>query len=133
MQRTTALSLLTPAITLSGTGQDGTSINTRLSTQDASFVNGVFSRAGLQGSQSTSGTDVNKFVMRGTKLVGFPIGLVISSIWAALYLMAMGHGTISRYQARESYRRRVKDRFGGDTITKRFSGDTITKRKMRWA
>ncbi|KAL9135458.1 MAG: hypothetical protein Q9175_003345 [Cornicularia normoerica] len=130
---TTALSLLTPAITLSGTGQDGTSINTRLSTQDASFVNGVFSRAGLQGSQSTSGTDVNKFVMRGTKLVGFPIGLVISSIWAALYLMAMGHGTISRYQARESYRRRVKDRFGGDTITKRFSGDTITKRKMRWA
>lgn len=121
---TTALSLLTPAITLSGTEQDGTSLNTRLSSQDASFVNGVFASTRSGGSQSATGTDVNESMLPGIKLVGFPIDLVISSIWAVLYLMTMGYGTISRYQARESYRRRVK---------KRFSGDTITKRRMRWA
>lgn len=124
MQRTTALSLLTPAITLSGTEQDGTPVNTRLSTQDASFVNGVFGSARFAGLQSTTATNVNGFILPGTKLVGFPVGLIISSIWAVLYLMAMGYGTISRYEARESYRRRIKSRF---------SGDNITKRTMRWA
>lgn len=119
-----AQSLLTPAITLSGRQQDGTSINTHLSTQDASFVNGVFAGERSEGSQSATATDVTEFILPGAKLVGFPIGLIISSIWAVLYLMTMGYGTISRYQARESYRRRVR---------KRFSGDTITKRKMRWA
>lgn len=112
----TAQVLLTPMITLSGVEQDGTPINTRFSTQDASFVNGVFA--------STKTTNVNEFVLPGTQLVGFPLGLIISSVWAVLYLMTMGYGTMSRYQARESYRRRVKTRF---------SGDTITKRKMRWA
>lgn len=112
----TAQILLTPMIILSGVKQDGTPINTRFSTQDASFVNGIFA--------STKTTDVDDFILPGTQLVGFPIGLVISSVWAVLYLMTMGYGTMSRYQARESYRRRVKTRF---------SGDTITKRKMRWA
>ena len=124
MHRTMALSLLTPAITLSGTEQDGTLINTRLSTQDASFVNGVFASAGAEGSPLTTATDLNEIVLLGTKLAGFPVGVIISSIWAVLYLMVMGYGTISRYQARETYRRRVKHRF---------SGDTITKRTMRWA
>lgn len=69
-------------------------------------------------------TEVNDSILPGTKLVDFPIGLVISSIWAVLYMMTVGYGTMSRYQARESYRRRVK---------KKFSGDAITKRTMRWA
>lgn len=111
-------------ITLSGIEQDGTPLNTRFSTQDASFVNGVFVNANAKGLDSTTMTDVDEFVLPGTQLVGFPIGLILSSVWAVLYLMAMGYGTMSRYQARESYRRRVKTRF---------SGDTITKRKMRWA
>ena len=121
MQRTTALSLLTPAITLTGTEQDGTLINTRLSTQDASFVNGVFASASAG---DFGATDVEDFVLPGTKLVGFPIGLIISSIWSVLYMMTLGYGAISRYEARESYRRRIK---------KRFSGDAVTKRTMRWA
>lgn len=120
----TAQTLLTPAIILSGTEQDGTPINTRLSTHDASFVNGVFASTKAEGSESTMSTDVDEFILPGTKLVGFPIGLIISSVWAGLYLMTMGYGTMSRYQAREAYRRRVK---------KRLSGDTITKRRMRWA
>ena len=116
--------LLTPMITLSGIEQDGTPLNTRFSTQDASFVNGVFANTKAKGPDSTTMTDVNDLVLPGTQLVGFPIGLIVSSVWAVLYLMARGYGTMSRYQARESYRRRVKTRF---------SGDTITKRKMRWA
>ena len=123
MQRTTALSVLTPAIILSGNEQDGTPINTQLSIQDASFVNGVFASTRSEGSRSTTPTKVNEFILPGTKLVGFPVGLIISSIWAVLYLMAMVHGTMSRYEARESYRRRVKSRF---------TGDRVTKRTMRW-
>lgn len=127
MQRTTALSLLTPMIILSGAEQDGTLVDTRLSTEDASFVNGVFAHTGTGGlgtSESTAETKGNEFTLPGTTLVGFPVGLVITSVWAVLYLMTMGYGTISRYEARESYRRRVKNRF---------SGDNITKRRMRWA
>ena len=119
MRRTIALSLLTPVIILSGTERDGTSVNTGLSTQDASFVNGVFAST-----RSVTTTSIDEFMLPGTELVGLPVGLIISSIWAVLYLVTMGYGTISRYQARESYRRRVKTRF---------SGDTITKRTMRWA
>ena len=124
MQRTSALSLLTPAILLAGTEQDGTSINTRLSTKDASFVNGVFASTGSGGSQSATTTDVDDRILPGTELVGFPTGLIISSIWAVLYLTTIGYGMMNRYQARESYRRRVK---------KRFTGDAVTKRTMRWA
>ena len=116
------MSLLTPAITLSGAEQDGSSIETRLSTEDASFVNGVFADGGVLGFAGTLGA--NELKLPSTSFVGFPIGLVISSVWAVLYLMTMGYGTMSRYQARESYRRRVKNRF---------SGDSITKRNMRWA
>ena len=124
MQRTTAISLLTAAITLSGTEQDGTSINAQLSTQDASFVNGVYASNEAEGSRSTTATDGSEFILPGTKPAMFPTGLIISSLWALLYLAVMGYGTIKRYQARESYRRRVKHRF---------SGDAITKRTMRWA
>ena len=124
MQRTTAIPLLTPAIMLSGTEQDGISINTQLSTQDASFVNGVYASVGAEGSRSTTATDGSNFILPGTKPAMFPTGFVLTSLWALLYLMVMGYGTISRYQAREAYRRRVKHRF---------SGDGITKRTMRWA
>ena len=124
MQRTKALSLLTPAIILSGAQQDGTSIDTRLSTQDASFVNGVFANPRSEGLPPTTATDIEEIILPGTKLVGFPVGLVISSIWALLYLITMVYGTISKYQARESYRKRVKNRF---------SGDNVTRRTMRWA
>ncbi|KAM0794969.1 hypothetical protein BDR22DRAFT_779900, partial [Usnea florida] len=102
----TALSILTPSIILSGIEQDGTPINTGLSTQDASFVNGVFASANPTSSQSKTATDVNESTLPGTQTLGFPIGLIISSVWAVLYLMTMGYGTMMRYQARESYRRR---------------------------
>lgn len=133
IQRATALSLLTPSIILSGIEQDGTPINTGLSIQDASFVNGIFASANPTNSQSKAATDVNESILPGVQALGFPIGLIISSVWAVLYLMTMGYGTIIRYQARESYRRRVKNRFSGEASSKKFSGDTITKRRMRWA
>ena len=124
MQRTNATSLLTPVITLSGTEKDGISINTQLLIKDASFVNGVYASDGPEGLRSTTATDGSNFILPGTKPAMFPTGLVISSLWAVLYLFVVGYGTVKRYQARESYRRRVKHRF---------SGDAITKRTMRWA
>lgn len=118
------MSLLTPLITLSGTQRDGTSINTQLSCHDASFLNGVFASTGSESSQVANTTGIEEFIVLGTKLDGFPTGIIVSSIWAVLYLMTMGYGAFRRYQAREAYRRRVKHRF---------SGDAITKRRMRWA
>ena len=124
MQRAMTLSLLTPAIILSGSEQDGTPINTQLSVHDASFVNGVFAKTRAGGSPAKTMKDFHDYMVLGNTLAEFPTGLIISSIWAVLYLMVMGYGTVSRYQARESYRRRVKHRF---------SGDGITKRTLRWA
>jgi hypothetical protein len=48
------------------------------------------------------------FVIPGTKLAFFPTGLVVTCIWAAGFLGAVGFGTIGRIQFREQYRRRVK-------------------------
>ncbi len=49
----------------------------------------------------------------GNTLTDFPIGLIITSVWTMLLLMAMGYGTMSKIQARDEYRRRVRSRMSG--------------------
>lgn len=38
----------------------------------------------------------------------FPIGLVVTSVWALFFFLAVGFGTYGRIQYRDQYRRRVR-------------------------
>ncbi|EUC46319.1 hypothetical protein COCMIDRAFT_4596 [Bipolaris oryzae ATCC 44560] len=110
--------LLVPQIDLAArnpaTGRD---VETTLSSQEASFVNGIFSRAGnaptnadpqAAASASAAVASAAPFVVPGTALAFFPIGLVITSIWAFFFFLAVGFGTYGRIQYRDQYRRRVR-------------------------
>ncbi|KAL1795650.1 hypothetical protein ACET3X_005874 [Alternaria dauci] len=110
--------LLIPQIDLAArnptTGQD---VETTLSSQEASFVNGIFSKAGTAptnadpqaaASASAAVSSAAPFVIPGTALAFFPIGLVITSVWALFFFLAVGFGTYGRIQYRDQYRRRVR-------------------------
>jgi hypothetical protein len=88
-----------------------------LSSTEASFVNGIFSKAGTaptnadpQAAASASAVVASAapFVIPGTTLAFVPIGLIVTSTWAILFFIAVGLGTYGRIQFRDQYRRRVK-------------------------
>ncbi|OCK81374.1 hypothetical protein K432DRAFT_18341 [Lepidopterella palustris CBS 459.81] len=108
--------LLIPSIILTamspGTNQ---MVSTTLSSTEASFVNGVFSDAttatnttAAKASASAAAAKATPFVLPGTKLAFFPIGLVVTCIWTGGLFLAVGLGTVGRLQFREQYRRRMK-------------------------
>jgi hypothetical protein len=107
---------LIPQIVLSATSLStkGT-VTATLSSQEASFVNGVFAKQAsttndpaAAASASAAVVKAAPFVLPGTSLAFFPTGLVITCIWTAGLLGAVGFGTIGRIQFREQYRRRMK-------------------------
>lgn len=57
--------------------------------------------------------DAEDSALPGNSFTVFPIGLIITSVWALLLLMVMGYGAISRRRARDEYRRRVRSRISG--------------------
>ncbi|KAF2025647.1 hypothetical protein EK21DRAFT_116578 [Setomelanomma holmii] len=110
--------LLIPQIDLAArnpaTQQD---VETTLSSGDASFVNGVFAKAAsgptnidpqAAASASSAAQSAEPFVVPGQSLAFFPIGLVVTSAWTAMFFAAVGFGTYGRIQFREQYRRRVR-------------------------
>lgn len=115
--RTTIHLALVPNLTVSGDAQDGTTLTTQLSTDDASFVNGLFTNYSAMNQTSSFSAsfvaDEESSVRMGNTLAIFPVGLILTSIWTLLLLMIMGYGTMSKIRARDSYRRRVKSRMSG--------------------
>lgn len=116
MTQETLQPLLIPQIDLAArnpvSGQD---VTTTLSSQEASFVNGVFSRsasgtanAEAAASASAAVQEAAPFVVPGTTLAFFPVGLVVTSVWALFFFLAVGFGTYGRIQYRDQYRRRVR-------------------------
>lgn len=115
-------SRLRPNIGLSAKSpQTGQKLTTLLSSPDANFVNGVF--AGTQTEKIAAAANsplvatttvapaailVNPktFTVPGVTLGIFPTGLIITSIWAGFFILAVGLGTLGRIQFREQYRRR---------------------------
>ncbi|CAG8979766.1 hypothetical protein HYALB_00012403 [Hymenoscyphus albidus] len=106
--------ILVPSVTLSATDALGKPVNTTLSSSEATFVNGVFAQSvapsrsqlapPLQTLVPEKGT---LFVLPGTKFEIFPIGFVITSTWAVLFISTIAYGTYGRLQFREQYRRRT--------------------------
>ncbi|KAL8780530.1 MAG: hypothetical protein Q9213_006426 [Squamulea squamosa] len=107
--------LLIPSIALSGTDKSGKVITTELSSNEASFVNGIFANqaktsTSTGASASSAAAKAAVFVLPGRTLGIFPTGLIITSAWTLLFILAVGYGTIERIRFREAYRRRVKYR-----------------------
>lgn len=106
--------LLTPLVTLSRTLADGTTINTTLTSAQSSFVNGVFAQEAQVIPSATYDpplqtlvvADGETFVLPGVNIMIFPIGAVITGVWALLFTATIAYGTHGRMRFREMYRRR---------------------------
>jgi len=74
---------------------------------EASFVAGNFKRLKqliLYAKPTEKDTSVE---LPGVELGIFPLGLIITGVWAAVFVGTVGYGTIGRVQYREQYRRRI--------------------------
>ncbi|KAL3418049.1 hypothetical protein PVAG01_11059 [Phlyctema vagabunda] len=119
--------LVTPQVTLTGTATNGQTVNTTLSSSDATFVYGVFSRAVSDGSTFTKSQPqiapiqtlvVAKdapFIVPGTAILIFPIGGIITAIWTVLFVGAIGYGTYGRMQFADQFKRRTNAANKGNT------------------
>ncbi|MCJ1223719.1 hypothetical protein MMC12_000362 [Toensbergia leucococca] len=117
--RSAALQALSiPTITLTLHAKNVTPISTILSLTQASFLTGLFAHQIPANANSDSKAiapplstpviqDV-EFVMPGTKLEGFPTGLVITLLWTVLFVVTVGGGTIIRMKVRDQYKRRMR-------------------------
>lgn len=109
--------LVMPTLTLAATNTSGIRITTNVSLNEATFLNGVFSREVVQSDFSAAQAAVDDaltalhngtaaFILPGVQLMIFPIGLVITSAWLAIGLAAYGMGTFERVQYAAMYRQR---------------------------
>ncbi|KAI1496042.1 hypothetical protein F5X99DRAFT_422427 [Biscogniauxia marginata] len=109
--------LIMPTVTLSAKNALGQTVSTNVSSNEAAFVNGVFSNEVVMsdfGLASLAVSEVTEqmrngtvaFVVPGVNILIFPVGLVVTSVWTVLGFAAYGFGTYERYGHRESYRRR---------------------------
>jgi beta-lactamase regulating signal transducer with metallopeptidase domain len=106
---------------LTGQEPSGSTANTTLSNDQATFVSGVFAavvtptksrvQPPIQTLVVASGSP---FVLPGLNILIFPIGAIITGIWTVLFLATIAYGTIGRMQFREQYRRRAARAQKGD-------------------
>ena len=87
----------------------------------ASFVNGLLKLSTTvnvtsMGAPPASTGDKSDWDLPRTNLEVLPVGLVITSIWAILVMMTMIYNIMGNYQARKSYRQRVKLRMSGGMV-----------------
>ncbi|KAI0467721.1 hypothetical protein F4859DRAFT_231656 [Xylaria cf. heliscus] len=109
--------LIMPIFTLSATDATGQTVTTNVSSNEAAFVNGIFSKEVVSSPFNTASLAVQNitaelkagnvaFVLPGVNLLIFPVGLVVTSFWMAVGFGIYAFGTYERYNYRESYRRR---------------------------
>ncbi|KAJ8118641.1 hypothetical protein ONZ43_g3949 [Nemania bipapillata] len=109
--------LIMPSFTLTAKDSTGQTIATNVSTNEAAFVNGIFSKevvlstfnmASLAVQNVTAELKAGRvaFVLPGVNLLIFPVGLVVTSFWTLVGVSAYAYGTYERYNYRETYRRR---------------------------
>ncbi|KAJ4315229.1 hypothetical protein N0V94_006047 [Neodidymelliopsis sp. IMI 364377] len=111
--------LLVPQIDLAARNPTtNADVTTTLSNKEARFVNGVFAQKADANAPSNADPTAAAaatsavflaapFVVPGTALAFFPIGLIVTSIWTGFFILAVGLGTYGRIQFRDQYRRRM--------------------------
>ncbi|TVY83080.1 hypothetical protein LSUE1_G003035 [Lachnellula suecica] len=113
--------VLAPTVSLTAVNATGQTVNTTLSSQEASFVSGVFATEVVP-TQSQVSPPIQTlvvapgapFVVPGLNILIFPIGAIITGVWAVLLMATIGYGTFGRIQFRDSYRRRMAISMKGD-------------------
>ncbi|RAO66710.1 uncharacterized protein BHQ10_002722 [Talaromyces amestolkiae] len=110
--------LMIPSISLGADSQTGGTVNTSLSSDTLSYVAGELVQANGTPTNITTPqaaslaspivAAASVFVLPGTHIKIAPVGLIITCIWTGLLLLAVGGGTIGRYQFRVHYRQRVQ-------------------------
>lgn len=116
MWRSQIQPLLIPEIELSAVNPlTNQTVLTVLSSDEASFVTGVFSEAGATpitpgaaASASATANSVAPFVLPGVSIGITPVGLFVTMGWVGLFLGFTGLGTARRVQSRERHRRRMR-------------------------
>ncbi|KAK8042872.1 hypothetical protein PG994_013355 [Apiospora phragmitis] len=109
--------LLLPQVTLSATNAGGASVSTNVSSNEAAFVNGIFSKEVIMSDVARAQLAVNDmvaglangtvaFILPGVELLIFPIGLIIISVWLVLGCAAYAFGTFERINHRHTFRTR---------------------------
>ncbi|ROV95210.1 hypothetical protein VMCG_08569 [Cytospora schulzeri] len=105
-----------PTVTLSAMNEAGQTVSTNVSTNEASFLVGVFSDVVVLSDTAQAQIAVDQvvaglangtvaFVLPGVNLLIFPIGLVITGSWFVIGLVVIGFGFFERVQHREAYRK----------------------------
>lgn len=111
------MSLLIPTIQLGtdeGAANAGSTPPTKLTSSSmVYFVSGVFEGQSASGAAAAEPTaaaaaaeKAGAFELPGTTLGIFPVGLIITSIWALLFFSVVGYGTWERIQFRDQFRLR---------------------------
>ncbi|KAI1383823.1 uncharacterized protein F4822DRAFT_52726 [Hypoxylon trugodes] len=109
--------LVMPTVTLTGKNLAGQQVSTNVSSNEAAFVNGIFSDQVVMSDFSLASLAVDDmtnqlhngtvaFVLPGVNILIFPVGLVLVGIWLVIGLGFYGFGTYERYNYRDQYRSR---------------------------
>jgi len=110
--------LVMPILTLTAINSTGGQVSTNVSSNEAVFVTGVFSREVVMSDFAMANAAVEQtlaqlrskqvaFILPGVRLMIYPIGLIITSVWLVLGVAAYGIGTYDRIRYAESYKRRT--------------------------
>ncbi|EFX02158.1 hypothetical protein CMQ_2207 [Grosmannia clavigera kw1407] len=110
--------LVMPIVTLTGINSTGSTVSTNVSSNEASFVAGIFSDQVVLSKSAIAAVAVSAiieelhngtvaFVLPGVQLILFPVGLIITSIWLVIGVAFIGFGTYERINYREQYNRRT--------------------------
>jgi hypothetical protein len=118
--------LVMPILTLSAVNGTGQTIATNVSSNEAAFVAGVFSKEIFMSEFALASAAVDDitqrmlnsfdpnnatlvpvaFVLPGVQIMIFPIGLVITGLWLLIGLVVIGFGTYERFNYRTQFQRR---------------------------
>ncbi|KAI0997964.1 hypothetical protein K3495_g10226 [Podosphaera aphanis] len=103
--------VLVPTISLSAIDTTGVAVNTSLSNDEATFVNGVFAQQ-LVPTKAQLAPPIQTlvvapdapFVVPGLTILIFPMGLIITGTWTILFITTLTIGTLGRIQYRDQFR-----------------------------
>ncbi|KKA29308.1 hypothetical protein TD95_002374 [Thielaviopsis punctulata] len=109
--------LVMPTLTLSAVGSAG-SIKTNVSSNEAVFVSGIFSREVVMSALAIAtwaSDEINAelangtvaFVLPGQQLMIYPIGIIVTGMWCIIGFIAYGIGTYDRFMYATNYRRQL--------------------------
>lgn len=121
--------LVMPTVTLNGVSGVGATVATNVSSNEAAFVNGIFSNEVILSDLALAQLAVNDmvnglhngtvaFVLPGLQLMLFPVGLIITGLWLVIGVSFYAWGTFERIGYRDSYHSR-KAAFGKPTSAAR--------------